>query len=174
MIRTAWIAVALVAAGLATGCNQPMPGSSMPLGQVDYTSAFAAAKETMSQYYSIESANPHTGVIEARPKAVDAGKERILGGSPAREVATMSLQQEGKQVVAYATVAVQRQGAAVLRQPRPGLESYDTVPNQTPAEGEAATTIDQNESWRTHSYSHGVERKMLQDLRRAVGPKPVE
>jgi len=174
MIRTVWIAATLIGAGLVAGCNQPMPGSSLPLGQVDYTSAFAAGKEVMSQYYSVESANPHTGVITSRPKAVDAERERILGGSPARELATLRLQEEGSQVVAYATVALQRQGSSVLRQPRPGLESYDTVPNQTPAEDEAATTIEQNESWRTHSYSHSTERKMLQDLRRAVSPKPKE
>ncbi|HUT01612.1 MAG TPA: hypothetical protein VM031_04100 [Phycisphaerae bacterium] len=170
MIRHAWIAIPLVAAFLAGGCNQPTPGSSMPLGQVDYTSAFASARETMAQYFSVESANPVTGEITSRPKAVEAGNERLLGGSPARQVASMRLQQEGKQVVAYATVALQRQGSAALRQIRPGADDYDSVPNQTPAEVEGATTIEQNESWRTQGYAHDVERKMLADLRRAVSP----
>ena len=171
MIRHVGIVIALAAASLATGCNQPMPGSSLPLGQVDYTSAFAAARETMAQYYSVESANPLTGEIASRPKPVDAGKERLLGASPARQIATMRICREGKQVVAYATVALQRQGAQILRQIRPGMDNYDSVPNKTPAEREAATTVEQNESWRTHSYAHGVERKMLSDLRRAVTPK---
>jgi len=171
MIRHAWIGVAVVAACVASGCSQATPGTSRSLGAVGYESAFAAANEVVAQYFSIESSNPHTGIIRSRPKSVKAPKERLLGGSPARHVATVRVRTEGKTVVAYATVALQRQGGAELREIRPGADNYDSVPNQTPAEREAATTVDQNESWRTHTYAHDVERKILQDIYRSVNPK---
>jgi hypothetical protein len=171
MIRHGWIVVALAAASVLVGCNQPLPGSSRSLGAVDYTSAFAAGNEVMAQYFSVESSNPQTGIITSRPKAVEAGHERLLGGSPARQVATLRIRSEGKEVVAYATVALQRQGGAVFRTMPPVAENYSSVPHQTPAERDAATTVEQNESWTTHSYLHDVELKVLQDLLRAVQPK---
>ncbi|MGB2820398.1 MAG: hypothetical protein WBF17_05420 [Phycisphaerae bacterium] len=171
MIRHAWIVVAVVAACVAAGCNQPTPGTSRSLGAVDYASAFAAANEVMAQYFSVESSDPLTGIIESRPKPVPAPNERLLGGSPARQVATLRIRSEGKAVVAYATVALQRQGGAMLGQIRPGTDNYDSVPNQTPAEREGATTVEQNESWRTHKYAHDVERRILQDIYRSVNPK---
>ena len=171
MIRHAWVVVAVAAACVAGGCNQPMPGTSRSLGGVDYASAFAAANEVMAQYFSVESSDPHTGIIQSRPKVVQAPKERLLGGSPARQVATLRVRTEGKMVVAYATVALQRQGGAILQEMRPGMDDYDSVPNQTPAEREGATTVEQNESWRTHKYAHDVERKILQDIYRSVNPK---
>jgi len=125
----------------------------------------------MAQYYSVESANPDTGIITSRPKAAAEPHERLLGGSPARQLATMTVRREGKTVVARASVAVQRQGGAVLRQIRPGADNYDSVPNKTPAEREAATTVQQNESWRTHRYAHEVERKILQDLFVSLHPE---
>ena len=170
MIRHGWSVVVLAAACVLVGCNQPLPGRSRSLGAVDYTAAFAAANEVMAQYFSVESADPRAGVIQSRPKAVSAPRERLLGGSPARQVATLRLRSEGKDVVASATVAVQRQGAEVLRVMPRDADDYSTVPDKTPAEREAATTVLQNESWRTHQYDHDVERKMLLDLWRALHP----
>jgi hypothetical protein len=170
MTRHAWIMTAVVAAGLLGGCNQPLPGSSRQMDTVDYPAAFASAREVMAQYYAIESANVDAGLIQARPKEIDAPKERVLSGSAAREVASMRLRKEGKGIVAYAAVAVQRQGGNVLRQMRPGTDSYTSVPNQTPAEHEAATTVQQNESWRTLRYAHDVEARILQDLYRSLHP----
>lgn len=171
MIRHAWIVTAAAATCIVAGCNQPIPGTSRSLGTVDYTLAFAAANEVMTQYFSVLSSNPHTGIITSRPKPVEAPKERLLSGSPARQVATLRVRTEGKAVVVYATVALQRQGEAVLEQIRPGVDNYDSVPNQTPAERDGATTVEQNESWRTHGYAHNVERKILQDIYRSVNPK---
>jgi len=171
MTRHVGMVIAAVALCIFAGCNQSIPGTSRSLGTVDYTSAFAAANETMAQYFSVQASNPHTGVITSRPKSVEAPKERLLSGSPARQVATLRVRTEGKAVVVYATVALQRQGGAVLEQIRPGADNYDSVPNQTPAERAGATTLEQNESWRTHGYAHDVERKILQDIYRSVNPK---
>jgi hypothetical protein len=174
MVRYAWIVAAALAAGMLVGCNQAMPGRSRALGTVEYSAAFAAAREVLAQYYSVESSDAETGVIQARPKRIDAPNERLLSGSPAREVATLRLRKEGKAVVAHTTVAVQRQGGPALQTMRGGTDTYSSVPDDTPAEREAATTVEQNESWRTHHYAHAVERKILDDLYRALHPKEAQ
>ncbi len=97
------------------GCNAAPEGRIRELGNVSYTDAFAAANDVMKQYYTVENADPSTGVIQARPLAVDEKGERLLGGkSPARQVAKVTLRKENGVVVAYASVAVQRQGAYTL------------------------------------------------------------
>ena len=155
---------------LSAGCNQPTPGRTRILGEVGYESAFAAAREVFSQYYSIDSADAEAGVIKSRPLAVSAKGERLLGGSPARQVATLRLWREGGAVVAHAQVKVPRLGSAVHRQMRPVGENYDSVPNETPAELDAATTPEQNEAWQTAGYAHDVEYKMLADLYKSLHP----
>jgi hypothetical protein len=138
---------------------------------VDYPQAFASANDTMSQYFSIASSDPATGIIKARPKGIDAPPERLLGRSPARQAATMRIWQRGKEILADVTVAVERRGDPVLRSmPQPG-ENYEGVPNQSPAQREAATTVEQNESWRIEKYDHATEEKILQDLYLSLHPQ---
>jgi len=170
MIRQNGILLAAAGLALLAGCSASLPGTSRSLGEVDYAAAFAAGREVMAQYFSVESADPDKGVIRSRPKAVDAPPERLVGASPARQVATMRIRKEGGAVVAHATVDVQRMGSEILRQPRPGADDYDSVPNKTPAEVDAATTVAQNESWRTVRHATDVERKMLMDLFRSLHP----
>ena len=57
------LAALLAAAALMGGCNVSNPGSTRLLGEVGYPQAFAAANDVMSQYYSIASSDPATGVI---------------------------------------------------------------------------------------------------------------
>jgi len=49
-------------------------------------------------------------------------------------------------------------------------ENYEGVPNKPPSAREAATTVEQNESWRTQKYDHVIERKILQDLYLSLNP----
>ena len=164
-------AAILVAAAMAGGCNVATPGSTRLLGEVDYPQAFASANDTMSQYFSVASSDPATGIIKARPKAIDAPPERLLGRSPARQAATMRIWQRGTEILADVTVAVERRGDPVLRSmPQPG-ENYEGVPNQSPAQREAATTVEQNESWRIEKYDHAIEAKILQDLYLSLHPQ---
>jgi len=153
------------------GCVQDM-GRSRPLGEVSYGTAFATARDVMAQYYSIESSDASTGEIVSRPKRVDAGRDRLLGGSPARQVARLRLRREGKGVVAHLAVAVQRQGSAVYRQHSGIDETYSSVPNQTPAEADAATTPEQNEAWRTVKHDRALEQRILGQIHRALHPQP--
>ena len=166
--------VALLAGGAVlacAGCGTASPASSRSLGTVRYARAFAAANDTMSQYFSIASSDAATGIIKARPKAIDAPRERILGKSPARQVAAMRIWPRGKEILADMTVAIERRGDSVYRNmPAPG-EHYEGVPNKPPSHREAATTIEQNQSWRTEKYDHAIERKILQDLYLSLHPK---
>ena len=166
MTRSGIVAVA-IAAALAAGCSGPTPGTLRNLGAVGYADAFATGREVMSQYYSIASADATSGVIQSRPKSVDAPSERILSGSPARQVAKLSLRRKDNQVIAHVSVALQREGSRVYHA---RSESYDEVPNTTPAEELAATTPQQNEVWETRDYDHAMERRILDHLYKALHP----
>jgi len=170
MIRNGTVLMVILA-GLAAGCNLPKPGTSRVLGDVSYASAFATAREVMSQHFSISTADAEAGVIEARPKLVEAPAERLLGSSPARQVASLQLRRENGLIVAHASVALQREGSSVHRvSARPG-ENYDDVPNRTPAEDVAATTPRQNEIWRTERQDRALERRILDQIYKALHPQ---
>jgi hypothetical protein len=171
MMRQGCTVVMLVAAAMAAGCGQIASGKSRSLGAVDYSQAFAAAAEVMRQNYSVDSADAETGAIKASPQPVKAGRERLMGGSPAREQATMLVRREGNEVVAYASVVRQRMSGPTLRDMSLRTDTYDTVPNATPAEREAATTAEQNESWTSRGHAIDVERRLLDDVYKALHPK---
>jgi len=160
-----------IAAIALAGCPQATPGEKRALGSVDYQLAFDTAQKVLSQYFSVESADRETGLIQSRPKSLDMEKNRLLGGSAARQVAVMRLRRSGDQVVAQVCVEVQTQGGEIhSAMPRTG-ENYSTVPNETPAQGEAATSAEQNDAWRTDRYAHDLERKILDDLCMALGAR---
>ena len=168
ILRHGWMALLLCAAG---GCTEGIAGRSRSLGDVDYVKAFAAGADVMRQHYRIESMNAESGVIKAEPKAVTAPGERLLGNSPAREVATLRLRREGNAVVAYASIVRQRMGGPILRTMNLRDEKYDTVPDSTPAQRDAATSEEQNASWVTDRNATDTERKVLAELYDAVHPK---
>lgn len=159
-----WITGMLLAGSLLGGCAHQTTGSTRALGAVPYERAFAAAVTTMSQHFAIEDSDANAGTIRAQPKLVQAEPDRLLGGYPARQVATLYLRREDGQVVARLSVALQRQRAGMHRWMRMVEDNYDTVPNETPAQKEAATTVQQNQSWETQKYAHDIERQILEEL----------
>jgi len=170
MMRRVWTIWALAAVGALAGCNQTPPGRTRSLGDVSYASAFATSKDVMSQYFAIEKADAQEGVIRSRPKRVEAGADRILGGSPARQIATLTLTHKEGQVVAHMSIPVQRQGSSIYRRIGPASETYHGAPTETPAESEGATTPEQNEAWRTEKYDHELANTILGDIYRALHP----
>ena len=171
MVGGRWTMIALLAGGVLAGCAQPTPGRTRALGEVRFEAAFASAREVMAQYFPIADADADAGVIRSRPQAVEAPPERLLGRSPARQVATLRLYRENGQVVAQASVAVQREGSAGHRQLSAAGDSYDTVPNKTPADAEAATTAEQNQVWETERYDHALEARILADIYAGLHPE---
>jgi hypothetical protein len=180
---------AIAPLALAGGCddgssaNWPIPGGAGPsgllgpgtparsraLGAVDKQLAFTTAKDVMGMYFDIESADPDKGTIQARPKMVEERRERLVGRSPTRQVASMLIVSGDGQVSARISIATQQQGSSMFRTMRG--ETYSGVPDQTPAEMEAATTVQQNETWRTIGYAYETERKMLDDIYRRLHPQ---
>ena len=169
-------AVVLAVAGcgrmsLKDGAIAPGRGTSRNLGETSYQQAFATARQVMAQYYTIASANPNTGVIKCKPKATAPGRERLLGGSPARQVATMEISQKDGLVVARVLVLRQRQGSAVRQKMGYSAERYNYTGRpgeETPADLNAATTSQQNQAWETEKPLHDIESKILDDLFKAL------
>lgn len=160
-------ALILAAAGAlaSVGCGGQSPGTTRMLGDVNYTTAFAAARDVLAENgFVVESANPDTGVINTRPKPIEAGGERLLGESQSRQVATMRLRRQNGQVVADLAVAQQRQDAETFRQMAGPRENYSGVPTDTPAEMDAPADPQQRYTWRTESYRGDIERRILQEL----------
>ncbi|HDY64991.1 MAG TPA: hypothetical protein ENH84_02005 [Phycisphaerae bacterium] len=157
------------------GCGQfplneglaPGRGTIRGLGDTSYQEAFATGRMVMSQFFSIASADVNTGIIKSRPKKVDAGKERLLGSSPARQIATMQISQKNGQVVAQVLVMQQRQGSAIRRQMGYSTEQENYTGNpgeESPANIDAAITPEQKESWADEKARHGIEADILNDL----------
>jgi len=158
-------AVLLATAALAAGCADQTIGTTRSLGVVQYDAAFDAALATMSQRYPIAGSDRASGTIVAQPKVIQASADRLLGGADAsRQLARLDLRRQDGQVVAHAVVELQRQRAETYKRLRLLQDNYDTVPNKTPAQREAATTIEQNESWETQRYLHDVEADILAEL----------
>jgi hypothetical protein len=166
-----WIALAAIGAGLLGGCSAPTPGTTRPMGSVGYEVAFTAAKEILSQHFSLLRSDPEKGIIECRPQSTEARPEGLLGGStPARRVATLRLRREGNDVTAHLAVAVQQQQSDVYRQMRMPEDIYDSVPNKSPAEMGAEATGEQKEVWQTRRYDEALQRQILAELYRALHP----
>lgn len=177
------IAIALLtSAALLAGCvdrqgaSQPAEGplgflfvgsggTRRPLTANSYAQAFGHARAVMAQYFTISSADQTTGLITCLPKRLENGaSDRVIGRSPTRQVATMKLTESGGRFVATCSVQLQRQSSGILRQQSIVDETYDSVPNQTPGEVEAATTPDQNDTWETFRSDDALESKILNDL----------
>ncbi len=162
MSRWAWV---LLAAGLAGGC-QAEPYRFRPLGRVGYGEAFQASEAALAQHFTIASADPATGWIICRPKAVQAPADRLLGSSPARQVARMQLRREGDEVLADLRVELQRQDVGAGRAMQ--VPTVDTqLPTRTPAQ-ESAALPESDQRWETTQRDVALERAILADVLRRL------
>ena len=155
---------------IAGGCSGTAPGITRGLGNVPYDQAFAASKEVMGQYFSVESASPETGKIKSRPLDLPPARERLVSATSRRQIATLTLKQGAGEVIARLAVANYSQGQDVYEQTRPMRENYSGVPDQTLAEGTAAVTPAQNQAWRLTGYDAFMERTVLEDIFHRLHP----
>lgn len=167
-------AIALIgASALLPGCSIPNPGIVRQLGDVNYDTTLDTAKQVFSQYYSIESVDPDKGVITSTPKEQEGPSGRIFASKTrVREIATMRLTRTSAGVAAQVSVEVQKVGTDAIRQATLTGENYNQLPDKSPAQGEAATTYEQNETWFFDHYNKGAESQMLADLYRALHSQP--
>ena len=180
--RMTFLAVVLAVAAAVGGCKNSSltslmlgeigSGGTRNLGTVDYASAFGHAREIMAQYgFRLVETDPDKGILRAAPKHVGQRPERLLGQSDARKVAKMSIRRDGREVVAYASIVIEKLGTTEEYRFSPANEPYDSVPNQTPAETDGATTPEQNEVWRATGHDRATEEKILDDLYRRMHPE---
>jgi hypothetical protein len=160
-----WI---LLAGGVgAAGCGMQRY-RAQPLGQVPYEQAFQAARTVFSQYFSVASADSVTGKIVGRPKVVEGAPDRLLGITPARQVAKMRIREKKDgQVYAEVRVDIQRQDAGAFRAMQP-LTVETELPSRTPAQDTAPISAEQDQAWQTTGRDEAKERDILADLLRRV------
>ena len=164
-----FVTVALAAAALLSGCSIPNPGTVRQMGDANYDTTLDTAKQVFSQYYSIESVDPDMGVIVSSPKVQEGPSGRFLENKTnVREIATMRLTRTNTGVMAQVSVEVQKLGTEAIRQATQTGENYNEVPDKSPAQGEAATTYQQNQTWFFDHYNKGAEGKILADLYTAL------
>ncbi|MBN1556266.1 MAG: hypothetical protein JXA11_16115 [Phycisphaerae bacterium] len=171
-----WVAIlAVVGVGCQRGdiLNQglaPSQSTTRAMGDTSFQQAYAAGRQVMAQYFPIDPARSGagTGIIKSKPTDVrDAGRDRLLGDSPARQIATIQIVQEGPVVTALAQVMQQRQGSAAEKRMGYSQErhSYTMNPGDTgPGDMEAATTPQQNENWINEKRRRDLEGRILDDL----------
>jgi len=168
------VVFAALLACVFVGCCEPLNGSKTSLGSVDYNKAFSEARRVMGTFYPVESADVDTGLITCRPEPTTDRSDVLLGVAPMRKLAKLRLTQERGEVKAEASVEVQKQSSATMRGMLPTSDKYSSVPDQTPADLEGATTAEQNEVWLTAHHARDIENKILQDLKASINPPKSE
>ncbi len=166
--------IILAVASITGGCASFGPGTKRSLGEVDFDEAFGSAANVFSRYFKIAEADMFTGEIKSEPERFEDGSERIIDNMPTRRLASLNLYRKNGDVFARATVEIQQLQPDRAHQSAWAGENYDTVPNQSPAEMEAATTPQQNRNWETIRYDHQLEHAILSDLQNRLHPQEQE
>jgi hypothetical protein len=176
-MRNRSILFAMLAAVLLGGCGAgayPDAAQSRVLGQLNYPDAFAAAEAFFTRHFEIATSDVNDGTIESQPKPVNAQGERVLGNSPARQVAKMKVFTYKGRVMANLTIMQQRQQTDVLSVAADPGEPYSSVPNQPPSAGLAATSDKQNLLWQDERRIRAEEARILQELFETLNPQTTE
>ena len=176
MLRHLTVPTVLLALGLLVGCDAAQsPGTTRMLGSVNYDKAFQTARQVMGRHFDIRSAEPVTGVITTLPESGTDRPAGVLGltTSEVRRLATLRLTRSGNQVAAGLAIQVQTASPAPVQRFDVG-ENYDTVPNQSPSQLEAATTADQNVRWQTRRHDTRLETQILNELFRELNPSATQ
>lgn len=145
------------------GCNMQPPGTSRSLGAVPMDKAFVVSRTVLSQYFAIASEEPAAGLLLSRPEEMMDKNDRLLGGTPARNLARLQLRKQGSEVVAYVEIRHERQMIA-SRQLGTG-HTYSGVPNDPPVD---ETQTAKNTSWNLVRHEHERENAILNDIVNAL------
>lgn len=179
MKRYGIIAILSVPVFFGLGCQKggvlqeglsPGESTSRSLGEASFPQACVAASEVLGQYFSIDPdvTDANAGIFRSRPRDVlDAGRDRLLGDSPARQIATLQIIQEGPVVTARVQVLQQREGSSSRRQMAYAQQqdNYNLNPgNLSSGEVDAATTASQNEMWINEKRRRDLEGQILDEL----------
>ncbi len=194
MTHPHFILIIAVVAATLTGCaTDPGQQAADPIGELlfgavggtsrtihfaDYPQAFGESRKVLAQYYAVETTDQDEGLIICKPLVLaDGPRDRILNSSRTRQVASIRITQRGGQMTLTCRVELQRQISDIYSQLPQDSGTYSSVPNNTPADVEAATTPAQNDTWETYSTDVATERDILNDIiarLNALSSEPVD
>jgi hypothetical protein len=149
--------------------------SQASLPGVGQDAAFDAAVQAMRQWFTrLEEVQPSRGVVQSEPSEYvqRGGTGRLRDGAikypnRMRRTATLLVQSTETGCVARCEVRVQRLDTADLRAFRDN-NRFDDYPNETPIDREAGVDSEQAQQWTDLPRDRGLERDILEDLRRRV------
>ncbi len=148
----------------ACGCGSMGPGTKRTIGPMEFDQAFASAANVFAQYFTIDEADMFTGKITSKPEHINGETEQIIGANQMRRIGTLNMYRKDGDVVASVLVEVQKLQPDMIHHDTWEGAKYDTVPNQSPAEIEAATTPQQNRNWQTVRRDRRMEHAILTDI----------
>jgi hypothetical protein len=156
---------ATAAALLLAGCQDAGEDfRTQTFGSADKPLVFDAARNVLGMYFSIASADPDTGKIVSRPLLIEASRDRQLGSTPTRKLATLLVYRASDgQTAVDLRIMVQKQDAAAFAAMQPITENNE-LPNQTPAQTGAAETPEQRQAWQDVGRDYTTEQTILNDL----------
>ena len=180
-----WLCSAfLLISGCVSSGLSPLQYGHRRIEGGDRSVVFAAARDVLiDQGFSLDSADPVTGVIITQPAAVASGfrgEQRLsLLSGPGftssrrmRRFAEVRLAQSTAGISIYCKVLLQRQATEALRMFQRDSTVSD-IPSETAIEREGATTVEQNVFWQTVRRDKTAERRILEAIvKRSEKPQP--
>ena len=165
-----WARIVVLGAAVAAGCDY-QSYRSQSLGQINYDKAFAASRTVLSRYFTNLQVDADAGRITSAPRRTDAGADRLLATSPARQIARMRLRPKNGEVVAEIRVEVQRQDLAASRQMQP-VTVDNELPSRQPARETAPLSPEQQQAWQTTGRDEALERQIMAELLNEIRGAP--
>lgn len=169
MNRTAAVCTAVALAALA-GCGQRRYRTTS-LGLVDYVDAFSAAREVVSQYFPIASADRAAGRIVTEPIPAQADSATLVSRVPSRKRGEVRLRRDDGKTYADVRVITEHLQSNKYRNMQE-LHDHRDVPDLSPARSGAALTEKQQQVWTPGRNDPLIEQRILDDLRQRLGQIP--
>ena len=159
--------LAAIVLGALIGCDAQPPGTSRSLGAAPMAKAFEVSRTVMSQFFPVESEDARKGLVLCRPDEMSDPNDRLLGSTPARNVARLQLRMRGNEVFASVQVRHERQVLTTQREANSG-HTYSGVPND-PAVGDVE--VRKSIRWNLVRYDRERENAILDDIVNAMNGK---
>jgi hypothetical protein len=163
-------------AGLAVACGgcgaeTMRPWQQQPLPTHDAASAFAAAREVLSEHFKIASADFAKGAIETKPERVDKPRGTRLAdirgaGGRWRQTAYFELDREGLGVTGRVAVRLEREVTAEAVAGTDMMDS-DVRTSELPRSGaryNKPPSKPADQVWMDVGYDAGVARELLSKI----------
>ena len=160
------LSLALAIAGCDAGTDSIDTFSYRRFENTTRQAVFQAAQATMSEYFRVDVADDHAGVIRSVPTIVPATSvDRPLGprlSSPrqVRKIAEIRIETIDAIVVVRCGVLVQSYEPTRSLAYAP-QRSIDDLPNQTPLQESEGRDDQSNLAWSAAGYDRKLEREML-------------